>query len=63
MKVYDFHVYLLSYQNELAAARLKEGTAQSFKVGNLARIFMNLSWYDTIFLHSTISVINRFPKE
>ena len=31
-----------------AAARLKKITAQIFRVGNLVRIFTNLSWYDII---------------
>ena len=37
---------VLSYQLKLMAARLKKGTAQRFRVSNLARIFINLSWYD-----------------
>ena len=39
---------LLQYQHKLEAARLKKGTAQWFRVANLARIFINLSWYDII---------------
>ena len=37
---------VLYYQNELKAARLKKRTAQRFRLANLARIFINLSWYD-----------------
>ena len=34
---------------EVDAARLnKSGTAQGFRLANLARIFINLSWYDSI---------------
>ena len=33
-------------KNELAAARLKKGTAQLFRLANLPRNFINLSWYD-----------------
>ena len=38
---------LISYQHKLAPARLKKGTAQSFRLDNLARTYINLSWYDT----------------
>ena len=34
------------YQHKLVAARLKKDTAQSFRLANLARIFINLSWYN-----------------
>ena len=30
----------------LAVARLKNGTAQGFRLANSARIFFYLSWYD-----------------
>ena len=33
----------MAYQHKLAAARLKKGTAQSFRLANLARIFIKLS--------------------
>ena len=29
----------------LAAARLKKGTAQSFRLANSVRVFVGLSWY------------------
>ena len=29
------------------AARLKKGTVQGFRFANFARIFINLSWYDS----------------
>ena len=32
----------------LTAARLKKGTAQLFRTVKSARIFINLSWYDSI---------------
>ena len=35
---------LQQQQYKLAAARLKKGTAQSYRPANLARIFINLSW-------------------
>ena len=35
------------YQLKLTAVRLKKGTAQWFISANLARIFINLSWYDS----------------
>ena len=37
--------YILSYQLKLTAARLKTGTAQLFRLANLALILINLSWY------------------
>ena len=36
----------MSYQVKLTAARLKKSTAQWFRLANLARIFVNFSWYD-----------------
>ena len=36
------------YQHKLAAARHKKGTAQSLRLANLRRIFINLSWYDSV---------------
>ena len=38
-------VNMQKYQHKLTAARLKKGAAQWFRVANLARIFINLSWY------------------
>ena len=32
----------------MAPARLKKGTAQWFRLANLARNFINMSWYDSI---------------
>ena len=39
------------------AARLKKGTAQSFRPANLARIFINLSWYDV-----TVNEVDIYMK-
>ena len=36
-------IYVL---HKLTAARLKKGTAQSFRLANSARIFIDLCWYD-----------------
>ena len=36
------------YQHKLTAARLKKGTAQLLRLANLARIFINLRWYDSL---------------
>ena len=33
-------------QHKLAAARLKKGTAQWFRLSNSVRIFISLNWYD-----------------
>ena len=43
---WDYELYL--YQLKLTAARLRKGTAQRFRLPNLAGIFLNLSWYDSI---------------
>ena len=48
-------INIYSYQLKLTAARLKNGTAQGFRLANSARIFFNLSWYDY-----TLSVIADF---
>ena len=32
----------------MVAARLKKGTTQLFRLTNVARIFINFSWYDLI---------------
>ena len=45
------------------AALLKKGTAQSIKLANLARIFINLSWYDItdgIYQSVTCVTLRRF---
>ena len=34
------------HQRKLAGCGLKMGTAQWFRLANLERIFINLSWYD-----------------
>ena len=35
---------------QLVAARLKKGTAQSLRLANSARIFINLTWYNVMLL-------------
>ena len=47
----SYNLVLLSYHLKLTRARLKKGTVQSFRFDNLARIFVNLSWYDSIINH------------
>ena len=44
IKTERFLIY--KHQHKLTTARLKKGTAQSFRPANSARIFVNLSWYD-----------------
>ena len=38
------HCISIVYQQKLALARLKEGTAKWFRLGNSARIFINTRW-------------------
>ena len=44
----------------LGLARLKKGTAQSFILANLARIFINMSWYDSTNIPTTLSTPPMF---
>ena len=38
---------VISHQLKLTAARLRKGTTQLVRLDNSARIFINLSWYDS----------------
>ena len=45
-----------------AQVSLKRGAAQSFRLANLASIFINLIWYDiTYLLKSFVSTVNFIP--
>ena len=47
-------MFVYSYQLQLTAARLKNGTAQGFRLANAAHIFFNFNWYDYMNAEDTV---------